>query len=233
MRICVVGAGAIGGLMGVKLAEAGEDVTFVDQGAQLAAIKANGLKLVWEDGTEIVAMNAKATDRIDEIGEQDLVILALKAHYLESVAPQVSSLLGPETMIVTIQNGIPWWYFHNHGGPHDGHRLDTLDPTEYKWEKGRKQTGGTIKVTCYAQGAEVATLSDYRAALSGARIFYKDLIDVRTLPDNFFGDFLHFSNPSWTQVQLDGFVQPRSLRFVLEAHLKPLYDPPTDKKGKG
>ncbi|MEE9195644.1 MAG: 2-dehydropantoate 2-reductase N-terminal domain-containing protein, partial [Alphaproteobacteria bacterium] len=129
MRICVVGAGAIGGLMGVKLAEAGEDVTFVDQGAQLAAIKANGLKLVWEDGTEIVATNAKATDRIDEIGEQDLVILALKAHYLESVAPQVSSLLGPKTMIVTIQNGIPWWYFHNHGGPHDGHRLDTLDPT--------------------------------------------------------------------------------------------------------
>ncbi len=129
MRICVVGAGAIGGLMGAKLAAAGEDVTFVDQGAQLAAIKANGLKLVWEDGTEIVATGATATDRIDEVGEQDLVILALKAHYLESVAPQISSLLGPETMIVTVQNGIPWWYFHNHGGPHDGHRLDTLDPT--------------------------------------------------------------------------------------------------------
>ncbi len=109
--------------------------------------------------------------------------------------------------------------------------LDTLDPAEYKWEKGKRQVGGMLKLTCYAQGSEVATLSDYRAALSGHRIFYKDLIDVRTLPDNFFGDFIQFSNPSWTQVHLDGFAQPRSLRFVLEAHLKPLYDQPDAKKG--
>ena len=129
MRICVVGAGAIGGLMGAKLALAGEDVTFVDQGKHLAAIRKSGLKLIWEDGTELVVKDAKATDKIEEAGEQDLVILALKAHYLESVAPQLGSLLGPETMIVTVQNGIPWWYFHNHGGAYDGHRLDTLDPT--------------------------------------------------------------------------------------------------------
>ena len=129
MKICVVGAGAIGGLMGAKLALAGEDVTFIDQGTHLAAIQKQGLKLIWEDGTEHLAKDAKATDSLAEVGPQDLVILALKAHYLELVAPQVKELLGPETMIVTVQNGIPWWYFHKHGGEYEGRQLETLDPT--------------------------------------------------------------------------------------------------------
>ncbi len=128
MRICVVGAGAIGGLMGAKLALAGEEVTVVDQGAHLAAIKKSGLKLIWEDGTEHVAPVALATDNVAEAGPQDLVILALKAHYLESVARQISAIVGPDTMIVPVQNGIPWWYFHKHGGEFDGRRLDSLDP---------------------------------------------------------------------------------------------------------
>jgi len=129
MRICVVGAGAIGGLMGVKLSLAGEDVTFIDQGAHLAAIKKDGLKLIWEDGTELVAKDARATDDFDEAGPQDLIILALKAHYLESVATRLAPLLTPETMIMTVQNGIPWWYFQRHGGPFDGRPLESLDPT--------------------------------------------------------------------------------------------------------
>ena len=129
MKICVVGAGAIGGLMGAKLALAGEDVTFIDQGTHLAAIQKQGLKLIWEDGTEHLAKDAKATDSLAEVGPQDLVILALKAHYMELVAPQVKELLGPETMIVTVQNGIPWWYFHKHGGEYEGRQLETLDPT--------------------------------------------------------------------------------------------------------
>ena len=128
MKICVVGSGAIGGLMGAKLALAGNEVSIIDQGAQLAAIRDQGLKLIWEDGSEQVAQPALATDQVVDVGPQDLVILALKAHYLELVARQIPSLLGPETMIVTVQNGIPWWYFHNHGGPFDGHRLNTLDP---------------------------------------------------------------------------------------------------------
>jgi len=128
MKICVVGAGAIGGLMGAKFALAGDTVTFVDQGAHLTAIQKNGLKLIWEDGSEHVVTNATAVDSLDNAGPQDVVILALKAHYLESVAPQVPSLVGPDTMIVTVQNGIPWWYFHKHGGPFDGHRLESLDP---------------------------------------------------------------------------------------------------------
>lgn len=128
MKICIVGAGAIGGLLGAKFALAGEDVTLIDQGAHLAAIKKNGLKLIWEDGSEHVARPRLATDKVEEAGPQDIVVLALKAHYLESVARKIGGLLGPETMVVTVQNGIPWWYFHNHGGPFDGHRLESLDP---------------------------------------------------------------------------------------------------------
>ena len=128
MRVCIVGAGAIGGLMGAKLALSGEEVTVIDQGAHLEAIKENGLKLIWEDGTEYVAEVAKATDNLEEAGEQDLIILGLKAHYLDQVAKEISLFTGPETMIVTVQNGIPWWYFHKHGGEFDGHPLDSLDP---------------------------------------------------------------------------------------------------------
>ena len=129
MKICVIGAGAIGGLMAAKFALAGEDVTVIDQGAHLEAIKKNGLKLIWEDGSEHISTNITATDTVADAGPQDLVILALKAHYLEQIAQGVSSLLGPDTMIVTVQNGIPWWYFQRHGGPHDGQRLESLDPT--------------------------------------------------------------------------------------------------------
>jgi ketopantoate reductase len=129
MKICIVGAGAIGGLMGAKFALAGEEVTLIDQGAHLAAIRKNGLKLIWQDGSEAVARDVAATDKLAEAGPQDLVILALKAHYLEQVARQIPALVGPETVIVTVQNGIPWWYFHKHGGPYDGHRLESLDPT--------------------------------------------------------------------------------------------------------
>jgi len=128
MKVCVVGAGAIGGLMGAKLALAGEDVTVIDQGAHLKAIQEHGLKLIWHDGTEQVAKIKKATDKVAEAGQQDLIILALKAHYLEQVARELPKIVGPDTTIVTVQNGIPWWYFHKHAGPFNGHRLETLDP---------------------------------------------------------------------------------------------------------
>ncbi len=129
MRVCIVGAGAIGGLLGAKMSLAGDAVTVIDQGRHLAAIRENGLKLIWEDGSEHLAKDIVAGDDIEAAGQQDLVILALKAHYLDSVAPKLAPLLTPETTIVTVQNGIPWWYFHKHGGPFDGQRLTTLDPT--------------------------------------------------------------------------------------------------------
>ena len=129
MRICVVGAGAIGGLMGAKLALSGQEVTLIDQGAHLAAIKENGLKLVMEDGAELLAKDLKATDSFDEAGTQDMVILALKADQIEAVAPKLPALFDADTSIVTVQNGLPWWYFQRHGGEFDGRRLETLDPT--------------------------------------------------------------------------------------------------------
>ena len=128
MRVCVVGAGAIGGLMAVKLALAGNDVTVVDQGAHLAAIQKDGLKLIWEDGEELLAP-MKAVASATEAGPQDLVILAVKAHFLDQVARDIEALLDDNTMIVTVQNGMPWWYFHNFGGELDGRRLQTLDPS--------------------------------------------------------------------------------------------------------
>jgi 2-dehydropantoate 2-reductase len=126
MRICVVGAGAIGGLLAVKLAELGETVTVVIRGANLAAVREHGMKLVF-GGEEHVARVA-ATDRIADVGPQDLVILALKAHQLTSVAPELKTQCEPDTVFLTAQNGIPWWYFFRHGGPYEGTLLQSVDP---------------------------------------------------------------------------------------------------------
>ena len=135
MNIAIVGAGAIGGYVGVKLALAGEDVTFIVRGANLEAIRKNGMKLIMHDGTEHVAVNVKATNSYDEAGPQDLIILALKAHQVADVANDLPKLYGPNTTIVTMQNGIPYWYFHRHGGALDGYRLESVDPTGLLSEK--------------------------------------------------------------------------------------------------
>lgn len=129
MKIAIVGAGAIGGYVGAKLSLAGEDVTFIVRGANLDAIRRNGMKLIMEDGSEHVADKAKATDNYRLAGPQDLVVLALKAHQLESIADELHHLLGPETAIVTMQNGIPYWYFHKTGGALEGSHLKMVDPT--------------------------------------------------------------------------------------------------------
>ena len=128
MKIAIVGAGAIGGYVGAKLALAGEEVTFIVRGANLAAIGSNGIKLIMQDGTEHVASNVKATDDYAQAGPQDLVILALKAHQVEAVADQVPKLFGPDTTVVTMQNGIPYWYFHRHGGVFEGRTVAAVDP---------------------------------------------------------------------------------------------------------
>ena len=128
MKVAVIGAGAIGGYVGTKLALAGEDVTFIVRGANLAAIRARGFKLISHDGTEQVATGLKATDNYDEAGPQDVVILAMKAHQVEAVAKEVPKLFGPDTAVVTMQNGIPYWYFHRHGGPLEGATVRSVDP---------------------------------------------------------------------------------------------------------
>jgi 2-dehydropantoate 2-reductase len=127
MKIAIVGAGAIGGLVGARLALAGEQVTFIVRGANLLAIRNKGIKLIEHDGTEHIAANVSATDDYAEAGPQDLVILALKAHQVAAVADQVPLLFGPDTCVVTMQNGIPYWYFHRHGGPLEGRPVQSVD----------------------------------------------------------------------------------------------------------
>jgi 2-dehydropantoate 2-reductase len=128
MRVCVVGAGAIGGLIAAKLALAGNAVTVIDLGAHLSAIKQNGLKLEWHDG-KVQTARVTAVDNAADAGKQDLIILAVKAHFLEQVVRDIDHLLEPDTMVMTVQNGLPWWYFQKLGGKYENKRLVTLDPT--------------------------------------------------------------------------------------------------------
>ena len=128
MKIAIIGAGAVGGYVGVKLAMAGEDVTFVVRGANLQAIRDNGMRLVMADGCECVARDVEATADYVAAGTQDIVILAMKAHQVEAVAADVPKLFGPDTVVVTMQNGIPFWYFHRHGGELAGTRVRSVDP---------------------------------------------------------------------------------------------------------
>ena len=128
MKIAIIGAGAIGGLVGVKLALASEDITFMVRGANLQAIRANGMKLVDHDGSEHVARNVKATNDYAEAGVQDVVVLAMKAHQVEAVVDELPKLLGPQTLIVTMQNGVPFWYFHGVGSELAGTVVKSVDP---------------------------------------------------------------------------------------------------------
>ena len=128
MKIGVVGAGAIGGLLGARLAAAGEEVTLVARGAHLAAIRARGLEVTMSDGAVVRATEAAATGDLEGCGPQDLVILGVKAHQIAPIAGGLSALFGPRTMVLTTQNGLPWWYFQRHGGPLDGTGLESLDP---------------------------------------------------------------------------------------------------------
>lgn len=127
MKIAIIGAGAIGGYVGAKLALAGEEVTFVVRGDNLRAIRAQGMRLVLHDGTEQVARDVRATDDYGEAGAQDLVILATKAHQVAAVAGQLPRLFGPGTAVVTMQNGIPFWYFHKTGGALEGSAVRSVD----------------------------------------------------------------------------------------------------------
>jgi 2-dehydropantoate 2-reductase len=129
MKVAVVGVGAIGGYVGIRLALAGEDVTFIARGANLEALRTNGMRLLQSDGSEEVVPRVHATSDYAAAGPQDVVILAMKAHQVAAVAPDVPKLFGPDTVVVPMQNGIPYWYFHCHGGKLAGTRVQSVDPT--------------------------------------------------------------------------------------------------------
>ena len=129
MKIAIIGCGAIGGYVGARLALAGEQVTFMVRGANLEAVRAHGVRLIASDGSEEVAREVTASREYSEPGAQDVVILAVKAHQLNAVATDVPRLFGAHTAVVTMQNGIPYWYFHEHGGALAGTVLHSVDPT--------------------------------------------------------------------------------------------------------
>ena len=126
MKFAVVGAGAIGAFVGALLARSEQDVTLVARGAHLRAMKDRGVRVSGEAG-EFTAF-PKATDDPAEVGPVDVVLLCLKAHSLTEMAPRLAPLVGEETIIVSAQNGIPWWYFYRHSGELDGTHLETVDP---------------------------------------------------------------------------------------------------------
>ena len=127
MKVCIVGAGAIGGLLGARLANTGQQVSLVARGPHLNAIKANGLKLIQGNET-LVAKDLTATDDIAELPEQDIVLMALKSHQIAAVVDKLPHLYGEDTAMVTLQNGIPWWYFQNLPGQYDGQIVQAVDP---------------------------------------------------------------------------------------------------------
>jgi 2-dehydropantoate 2-reductase len=126
VRFVVVGAGAIGGYIGACLARAGADVVLYARGPHLAAMRDHGLRVTGAEGEFHVRPAVAAS--LDEIGAADVVILAVKAHHLTGVAPTLAPLLKPDSVVVSTQNGIPWWYFQRLGGPMDGWVLDRVDP---------------------------------------------------------------------------------------------------------
>ncbi|MFC1415921.1 2-dehydropantoate 2-reductase [Streptacidiphilus cavernicola] len=127
MRICVLGAGAVGGLIGARLAAAGTEVSALARGATLASLRAHGWRLEQPDGGLLTAP-VPATGDPAELGVQDLVVLAVKAHALEAALPVLAPLVGPDTAVVAAMNGVPWWFFEGFGGPCAGRRLASVDP---------------------------------------------------------------------------------------------------------
>ncbi|MGH1357322.1 MAG: 2-dehydropantoate 2-reductase [Burkholderiaceae bacterium] len=132
MKICIFGAGAIGGYMGAKLAKAGAQVSLVARGPHLAAMQANGLTLIENDTRETVAVTA--TSDPNELGPQDYVIITLKAHSVPGVVDAMQPLLGPETTVVMGVNGVPWWYFYGIDSEFKDTRLKTVDPDDRQWQ---------------------------------------------------------------------------------------------------
>ncbi|MEO1563265.1 MAG: 2-dehydropantoate 2-reductase [Pseudomonadota bacterium] len=132
MKICIFGAGAIGGYMGAKLAQVGADVSLVARGPHLAAMQSKGLTLI-EEG-ERSNVKVAASDNATDLGPQDYVIVTLKAHSVPPVAEKMKPLFGPNTTLVSGVNGVPWWYFHKLGGLHEGTQLETVDPGGVQWK---------------------------------------------------------------------------------------------------
>ena len=160
MRVCIYGAGAIGGFLGVALARAGCEVSLVARGPHLAAIKQNGLTLLQDGERETVRLNASEDPA--ELGPQDHVIVALKAHSVPVVAQKMTALFHDETSVVTAVNGVPWWYFHGLGGALEGTRLESVDPGGVQWDTlgPERAIGCVVYPACEIEEPGVITHQD-------------------------------------------------------------------------
>ncbi|HET7879619.1 MAG TPA: 2-dehydropantoate 2-reductase, partial [Acetobacteraceae bacterium] len=158
MRICVFGAGAVGGYLAASLAQGGSDISVIARGPHLEAIRANGLTVETSD----TSINARisASDDPAALGPQDAVIVTVKAPALPAVATTIAPLLGPTTSVAFPMNGIPWWYFHAHGGPLDGRRLPLLDPDDALWRTvgPERAIGGIFWPACSVPAPGVVRL---------------------------------------------------------------------------
>jgi 2-dehydropantoate 2-reductase len=137
MKVCIYGAGAIGGYMGVLLHQGGAEVSLVARGAHLEAMRRNGVKLLMED--KELSASPHCTDDPADLGPQDVVVVALKAHSVPGVVDAMEPLLGNHTAILTAVNGIPYWYFHRHGGEWEGSIVESVDPGGLQWTRLRPE----------------------------------------------------------------------------------------------
>jgi 2-dehydropantoate 2-reductase len=131
MKVAIFGAGAIGGMMGVKLAQAGADVTFIARGAHLAAMQENGV--VMHSGGETITVHPRCVGSAADAGRQDYVIVTLKAHSLPAAAADIASMMDAESALITAVNGVPYWYFHGLDGPYAERRVESVDPGGVIW----------------------------------------------------------------------------------------------------
>jgi 2-dehydropantoate 2-reductase len=167
MKICVYGAGAIGGYLAVELALSGEDVCVIARGPHLKAIQEHGLKLLIQGREKAAKVAAAADPRI--FGVQDVVICALKAHQAYDCADEFAPLLGPETTVLWAMNGIPWWYFYGTGGRFEGHHLEAVDPGGRQWNaiEPHRVIGCVVEPACEVTSPGVIVHHDFNRFIIG------------------------------------------------------------------
>lgn len=175
MKICVYGAGAIGGHLAGRLAKGGAEVSVVARGPHLAAMRAHGLRVEAADG--VMQHRIAASDNPAELGVQDAVVVCTKVPALASVAAGIAPLLGPQTVVAFVTNGIPWWYFDRHGGPQDGTRMPEVDPGDaIRSAVGPERTlGGVIYSACTVREPGVIEVSS-----KTSKLWLGELDDART-----------------------------------------------------
>ena len=165
MRIAIYGAGAIGGHLAARLVRGGAEVSVVARGAQLAAIRERGIRVVAPDWDGVVPV--AASDDPAALGRQDAVLVTVKAPALASVAAGIAPLLGPDTPVVFVMNGVPWWYFHAHGGKLDGGHLAQVDPGGAMWDAAGpdRAVGGVVYSACTVVEPGVIAVANKRSKL--------------------------------------------------------------------